>query len=79
VDYVFRNIKPWPGDVKEESEYLPKCCEGNNLEYTDLKLKGDGSIATKKMCCIHYRENLLKEDMLKQVTSLYPGNPFGNV
>ncbi len=46
VDYVFRNIRPWPGDVKEESEYLPKCCEGHNLKYTDFKLVGDGSIQT---------------------------------
>ena len=49
MDYVFRNIKPWPGDVKEESEYLPKCCEGHNLKYTDFKLVGDGSITTEKM------------------------------
>ncbi len=62
MDYVFRNIKPWPGDVKEKSEYIPKCCKGHNLEYTDLKLKGDGSLVTKKMCCIHFRDNLLKEE-----------------
>jgi hypothetical protein len=48
--------------MKEESEYLPRCCEGHNLEYTDLKLAGDSSPATSKMLCIHYRENLLKEE-----------------
>jgi hypothetical protein len=75
VDYVFRNIKPWPGDVKEKSEYIPKCCKGHNLEYTDLRLQGKGCPETEKMICIHYRNKSLK-DKLKQVTSLYPGNPL---
>ncbi len=79
---MFRNIKPWPGDVKQESEFLPKCCEGHNLEYTDLILDGDGSINTKKMLCIHYRDFSSKEDkskeekQLKQIKLVYPGNPL---
>jgi hypothetical protein len=62
---VFRNIRPWYKNVKEEElTCLPTCCKGHNLEYTDLKLDGDGSPASKKMLCIHFRENLLKEDKL---------------
>ncbi len=64
VDYVFRNIKPWSGDVKEESEYLPRCFQGHNLEYTDLIM--NGKVASKKMSCIHYRDYLSTEDKLKK-------------